>query len=505
MSRWMSLAILLVIIVVAFLLLYRVMASFLLPLFLAAVLTVIFRPVHNAILGKCQGRPVVAAAATTVAILLVVFLPLVGVLGLAVHEGLAAISGDVLDQAEMQVQKLRKKFGWERPFRVIVAKDGTVYILTDVERRLRQLPHRLPEPDEIDRMFRDDVSLLAGAFAAWQDRIASLLPQAQSDPVARDEDPPEMDCLKRIIARGNTTALEALAELTRTFSEAATYMGDPTAFEEPAIDDLRKRFARVKALYESFRIDLLGGPMRAGLIDLANPSDDQLEGLRARAETYLRSWLPSFAGQATAIVGNLLLGLAIMTISVFYFLKDGPGMVLAMMRLSPLDDRYETELLQEFDSVSRAVVLATLLSAVVQGILASVAYLLAGFQPVFLLTMLTILLAMVPFVGAAAVWVPACLWLAFVDERLFAAGVLFAYCATVVSMVDNVVKPFILHGQSKLHPLLALLSVLGGVQALGPIGILVGPMVVSFVQALLNILQHELESFQTADASAKSP
>jgi hypothetical protein len=60
-------------------------------------------------------------------------------------------------------------------------------------------------------------------------------------------------------------------------------------------------------------------------------------------------------------------------------------------------------------------------------------------------------------------------------------------------MVDNVIKPMVLHGRSNLHPLLALLSVVGGAQALGPIGILVGPMLVSLLQALLVMLNKELK------------
>ena len=59
-------------------------------------------------------------------------------------------------------------------------------------------------------------------------------------------------------------------------------------------------------------------------------------------------------------------------------------------------------------------------------------------------------------------------------------------------MADNVIKPYILHGQSNIHPLFALLSVLGGVSTLGPIGIVIGPMVVAFLQTLLKILQREM-------------
>ena len=76
-------------------------------------------------------------------------------------------------------------------------------------------------------------------------------------------------------------------------------------------------------------------------------------------------------------------------------------------------------------------------------------------------------------VMATLIWVPACLWLHFYQGETLAAVLLAIYCAAVVSMADNVIKPIVLHGRANLHPLLALLSVLGGVQALGPIGIFV--------------------------------
>jgi predicted PurR-regulated permease PerM len=217
---------------------------------------------------------------------------------------------------------------------------------------------------------------------------------------------------------------------------------------------------------------------------------------------------------ATTLAGNLviggvksafgiLVGLLIMVISLYYFLADGPGMIRALMRLSPLDERYESELLERFAQVSRAVVVATLLSAVVQGALAGIGYYLAlpPEAPIFLLTALTIVTAMIPFFGAAAVWVFVCLWVYAYGEPMTAI-ILAVYCTIIVSGIDNVIKPLVLHGQSNLHPLLALLSILGGVTVLGPVGILVGPMLVSFLQALLNMLRKELESFGV-DSEAK--
>jgi hypothetical protein len=107
--------------------------------------------------------------------------------------------------------------------------------------------------------------------------------------------------------------------------------------------------------------------------------------------------------------------------------------------------------------------------------------------------------AMIPFFGAAAVWICVCGYV-YLYYELMTAVILAVYCTVIVSGIDNVIKPLVLHGQSNLHPLLALLSILGGVTVLGPVGIIVGPMVVSFLQALLNMLRKELELFGASDS-----
>jgi predicted PurR-regulated permease PerM len=203
-------------------------------------------------------------------------------------------------------------------------------------------------------------------------------------------------------------------------------------------------------------------------------------------------------------LGWTLVGAAIMILALYYFFLDGPNMIAGIMKMSPLDDEYERELLDKFASISRAVVVASLASAAAQGLLAGVGYYFAldAGAPIFLLTMITMVLALVPFVGAAAVWIPTVLWIyafqpvevndAIVQGDTFSAIVLGIYGLCVISAIDNVIKPLVLHGQSNLHPLLALLSILGGVQVLGPIGILVGPMLVAFFQALLNMVNKEL-------------
>ena len=98
-------------------------------------------------------------------------------------------------------------------------------------------------------------------------------------------------------------------------------------------------------------------------------------------------------------------------------------------------------------------------------------------------------------VGAAIVWLTASLWLIFIDDRPTAGIVLMVYGASVISTIDNVIKPWVLHDRSAMHPLAALIGVLGGVQALGPLGVFVGPMVIAFLQTLLGLLHREIQVF----------
>jgi predicted PurR-regulated permease PerM len=114
------------------------------------------------------------------------------------------------------------------------------------------------------------------------------------------------------------------------------------------------------------------------------------------------------------------------------------------------------------------------------------------------LTLLTTCFGLIPIFGAWLVWLPASLWLLLFEHESGKAIGLALYGAIIVSQIDNLIKPYILHGHSNLHPLFALLSVLGGVIALGPIGILIGPMIVVFLQTLLNILQRELRTMDTS-------
>jgi predicted PurR-regulated permease PerM len=355
MARTVSLVVLLVILLVLAVLFYEVIAPFILPMFVALVLTVVFRPLYQWVKAKCKGRDRLAGALTTVAVLLIVLLPLALIIFQAATEGY--------------------------------------------------------------RIYRHTAE-------------------------ARSDLPPSG-------AGSKQDAADARLE-----NDVANYL------------------ARFSGNF--------GMPMTAEEIEKA-------------AEEKFREWVGPVVRVTAQFAGALLLGLAVTSISLYYFLVDGPVILTALQQLVPLDRRQVDELVTRFDSMCRAVVSAILVAAVAQGILVGVGLYIARVDMVFLLALLTMLLSVVPMVGSTLVWGPVCLWLFFQADRPTAAVVLAIYCTVIVVVVENVVKPMVLHGQSNMHPLLAFLSVLGGASAMGPIGIFVGPMVVAFLQTLLKMLQLELK------------
>jgi predicted PurR-regulated permease PerM len=348
MSRVVSFVVILVCVLLVTTAFVWVMAPFLLPIFLAILLTVMFRPLHNRLCKRCGGRNRLAAALTTIAVIVIVLAPLLIITARAASEGY------------MVASRIDKE---------ALGKEG---------------------------------------------------------------------------AQRADAALERLREL-------------------------------------------------AAKVGVEIPERERI--MQSAAET-IESWLAPAALRTTQFIGAGLVGMGVMILSLYFFLADGPSMVYAIMRLMPLDVQYEHQLLDEFYRVSRAVVLGTLSAAVAQGVLAFPAFAIAGLRSVFLLSALTMLLSLIPVVGAAATWGGAAAWLYFCQDSPAAAIAIIVWGTLVASFADYVVKPYVLHGHSNLHPLLALLSVLGGVETLGPIGILVGPMVVAFLQALLNILRTELEAME---------
>jgi predicted PurR-regulated permease PerM len=181
---------------------------------------------------------------------------------------------------------------------------------------------------------------------------------------------------------------------------------------------------------------------------------------------------------AAATRGTLtfLLQLFILLYAMFFFLLDGSGILRRILYYVPLAPEQEAQLLERFVSVTRATLKGSLLIGAIQGALGGVAFWVAGVPgPAFWGTVMVVL-AIIPAVGTALVWIPAVISL-FVAGRAGPAIALLAWCVLVVSTVDNFLRPRLIGRDARMSDLLILLSTLGGIAVVGAVGFIVGPIV----------------------------
>ncbi|MFK7767781.1 MAG: AI-2E family transporter [Mariniblastus sp.] len=490
-SRYVSFGLLLGIIVMVGILFYEVMAKFLVPLFLAAILVVVFRPLHRWLLQKMGGREKSAALSTTVLVLLAVLLPIGALFAIAGAEGQAIFQQFNATKVTEGVKQIRTNLSLDMP------SQANLTLINRELLKLQDVPALSDSRKDEHASLLYEIELYAKSLAAEQQLEWPEKSGASDRGVSESES--STDAIKAPKEKAATSEWKKFVSglfIARELNSQLQFKGDPSPEEKKdrlgqshdyqlQVNDTAEHFAK-------FKTTLLGGKSKSRWIELANPSSDQMTKYASQFVALLKDKLPQIGGAGLSFAASLLVGTAIMIIAFYFFLLDGPRMIESFKGLSPIDDEHEQELVAEFSKVSRAVVVATLLSALVQGILAGIGFYFCGLDSIILLTVLSAVLAMVPFVGAAAVWIPCSLYLYFFENNLTAAVGLAVYGVAVISMADNLIKPYILHGQSNLHPLFALLSVIGGVAALGPIGILIGPMIVAFLQTLLKILQREM-------------
>lgn len=192
----------------------------------------------------------------------------------------------------------------------------------------------------------------------------------------------------------------------------------------------------------------------------------------------------------------LLVFLAIFTM--FYALRDGKEFAKRIVAATPLRKRHQTTILKQFNDVTAAVIFGSIIIALVQGILATFGFWVVGISGFLWWGLITMFFALIPFIGAWIVWFPASLYLAVSGyvggetAMMFSGIFLFFYGLLVVSTVDNFLKPMLVAGRAKVHPLLILFGVIGGILSFGMIGVFVGPILLGLLQTLFQIFEKEM-------------
>ena len=225
------------------------------------------------------------------------------------------------------------------------------------------------------------------------------------------------------------------------------------------------------------------------------------ERLLLPAMQKIPGWVARHGGAVLGGLAGMVLGFALVLLTMFFFYVEGEEILLQISVLSPLPKRYDREFAARFKDVIDATFRGQLFTGLAQGAMTGIGLAIAQVPGAGFWGAVAALLSLIPMVGAAAVWVPASIYLAISASMGNAAwwqviflvvwGVLF------VSLVDNVVRPWAMKGKAQLPAIPLLFAVLGGLQAFGFVGLVIGPLVFSLLMSIIDIYK---SSFAAAKA-----
>lgn len=196
--------------------------------------------------------------------------------------------------------------------------------------------------------------------------------------------------------------------------------------------------------------------------------------------------------------------LGVTILAMFYFYRDGAPMVARLRDLLPFELEHRDRMLSESRELIFASVTSSLAAAMAHAILGGIAFAATGISaPIFWGVMMGFF-SFVPLVGSALIWVPVAISL-MVGGHLGKGLILVFVCAVIVTAVDNVVRPWLISGRAELGGLMVFIGVLGGIEAFGLLGVVLGPIIVAMAAGVLEVYAptHPRGGNKAARADAK--
>jgi predicted PurR-regulated permease PerM len=211
----------------------------------------------------------------------------------------------------------------------------------------------------------------------------------------------------------------------------------------------------------------------------------------------------AFAQSVLTGLAEGLIDLGIFLMMLFFLVRDGDQLRDAVRGISPLTRGQETEIMDHLTNTVKGVLQSMVVVPLAQGAVALVGFLIFGVPSPVLWSVMVVLASVVPLLGSPLAWVPAGLYLLTQGREAQGIGLL-VYGAVVIAGIDNVIKPLILKGAAQIHTMLGFLSILGGIYAFGPKGLIAGPVTLSLVLSAYRIYRYDVLRWRQ-DAASTQP
>ena len=237
-----------------------------------------------------------------------------------------------------------------------------------------------------------------------------------------------------------------------------------------------------------------------------DPNSLSPERLLLPAIQRIPGWVARNGGAVVGGLAGAVLGFFLVLLAAFFFYVHGEGIVRQLALLSPLPQRYDDEFTAKFKDVVDATFRGQIMTAMAQGFATGVGLAIAGVPGSIFWGAVAAMLSLIPMVGAAVVWVPAAIFLfissSMGNRPLWPAIFMVAWGVLVVSVVDNLVRPWAMKGKAQLPAIPLLFAILGGMQAFGFVGLVIGPLLFSLLMTIIDIYRRTFSDESVEIASA---
>jgi predicted PurR-regulated permease PerM len=213
----------------------------------------------------------------------------------------------------------------------------------------------------------------------------------------------------------------------------------------------------------------------------------------AQFETWMTDGLQTLLKSAAAMGGDVALGAIgtvvgffMMLFMLFFLLRDGGAMLEAVTRTIPVEGSRRARLIRYLLDVTRAVVFGSAVTALIQGLFVGAGFALVGLPSPVVFGVLGTIAAFLP-AGASAVLIPAVLYLAFSGR--WGAAIFLACWTAALWIVENVLRPLLTAQQVEVSTLAIFVGAIGGAASFGILGLVIGPVLLSFAVALVRFAQ----------------
>lgn len=210
-------------------------------------------------------------------------------------------------------------------------------------------------------------------------------------------------------------------------------------------------------------------------LDTFGITADRVRGYATDAAGRVGSLAAGFAGNLAARLPNIMVDVFLFIVSLYFFLRDGNALSRWALRLMPFQPEETKDLFDSIRETVNGAVMGMFATGLVQGTLTTIALYIFKVPGALLFGAIATIMSLLPLVGTTPVTFGAAVYL-FLSGRT-GAGIGMAVAAVVIGASDNLVRPWAQSSSGRMHPLLALLSIFGGIEFFGFSGIFVGPVV----------------------------